>query len=251
MNPYAKSMVSDRTRRDALIAEHLPIARRIARRIARHLPSERALDDVLQAAYLGLAQAAERFDPHRGEPFLAFAELRIRGAVLDELRRGDILSRRSRVLARRIGRTITALEHTLGRPPEDEEVARALDVSVEVYREELEALTRVAFVDFDEQAADGPPVSRSFELPHTAMESSETIETLRTSLQALPERDATLLSLYYVEELTYAEIGQVLGVSESRICQLHGRAIARLKSRMDAADEPRRHPVIAEQRMSA
>lgn len=230
------SAARDQGTKNALVIEHAPMARRIALRIARKTPDWISSDDLVASAMIGLAEAADRWDSTRGEPFVGFAEKRIRGAVLDELRKGDLLPRRQRVKARQVGRTITTLENKLGRPPEDEEIAKALEVSVETYREELENLTKVGFIELPQQEnAEGFAVSPDAPgSPIHALEQADLMAEVRRGLDRLPERDAILLSLYYVEELTYAEIGRVLEVTESRVCQLHGRAMARLRAELQS-----------------
>jgi len=217
--------------RDRLIADHLDMARRIALKAARRLPERMSHDDVIAAAMVGLTEAAERYDGTRGEPFVAFAEKRIRGAVLDELRRGDLLPRRARTTANKMGHTIARLEQTLGRSPEDEEVAEAMGVTVEKFRDELAELSHVAVVELDPKG-DGGRVIDSNASPATNVERAQIVMRLRGALDRIPERDALILSLYYVEDFNYVEIGEVLGVSESRVCQLHSRALARLRAEM-------------------
>jgi RNA polymerase sigma factor for flagellar operon FliA len=231
MNAYARGGRSaDPSARDRLITEHAEMARRIALRIGRRVPNWISSDDLVAAALLGLAEAADRFDPRRGESFVAYAEQRIRGAVQDELRRGDIMPRRVRAQARKVGRTARELEQRLGRPPEDEEMAAALDVPVEEFREELESLTHVTVVELDHTA-----LSRAESREHgpaAVAEHRQLVGRVVGGLGRLPERDRLVLSLYYVEELSYGEIGRVLGVTESRVCQLHGRAVARLRAEL-------------------
>jgi RNA polymerase sigma factor for flagellar operon FliA len=216
------------------------MARRIALRIARRTPSRGSPDDLVSAAMVGLAEAVDRFDPSRGEPFVAFAEKRIRGAVLDELRRGDILPRRVRATARKVASVAAKLEQELGRPAEDEEMAARLEVSVETYREELSGLTQVSLVDLPAPDREdlGDLGSAEGQSPLEHAEKRELVAMVRNALEVLDRRDATLLSLYYVEDLTYAEIGQVLEVSESRVCQLHGRAMLRLRAALGLPDAP-------------
>ena len=227
MNAYARTMQVPVADRDRLIADHIGMAQRIARKVARRTPDWISEDDLIGAAMIGLAESAERFDPQRGEPFVAFAETRIRGAVLDELRRGDLMSRRARASARQIGKTLRRLEHALGRSAEDEEIAAALGVTLDVYRADLEMLTHVSVVDIDPHEAtlmdrgDGPAAEA---------ERHELQELLQRGLAQIPERDALVLSLYYIEDCNYAEIGEILKVSESRVCQLHARALTRLRA---------------------
>jgi RNA polymerase sigma factor for flagellar operon FliA len=227
---YARQASIDPAQRDRLIAEHAETARRIALHVARRVPDWISRDDLVAAALLGLAEAAERYDEARQEPFLAFAEKRIRGAVLDELRRGDLMPRRVRQKARHVGETVRSLEQKLGRPPEDEEVAAALGVDVAHYRDELEQLCHVTVSAFE---PDDHDASHATESPAAATEQKQILERVRAGLGRLGERDQLILSLYYNEELTYAEIGEVLGVTISRVCQLHGRAVARLKAEIE------------------
>jgi RNA polymerase sigma factor for flagellar operon FliA len=231
------SVPSSRLRsRDALIAEHVEVARRIARRMARRCPAWISVDDLISAGLLGLAEAAARYDDSRQEPFLVFAEKRIRGAILDELRRGDIMPRRVRQMARKVGATIRELEQRHGGAPGDEAIALALGVTVETYRDELEQLVHVsvgALDDIDVAAGeDGSPSKQ--------VERRELLGRVRDALGRLQERDILVLSLYYGDELTYVEISQVLGVTISRVCQLHGRAITRLRAEIEKAAEPSR-----------
>jgi RNA polymerase sigma factor for flagellar operon FliA len=211
--------------RDRLFAEHADMARRIALKLARRVPGLVSADDLVGAALLGLAEAVNRYSAERGEAFCAYAVARIRGAIMDELRRGDIMPRRVRRTARQLSRTVRELEHSLGRRPEEEEIARALDVSVEEYRERIEVLAQVAIVALD-------PMTDAASTPANAeheVERAQLVSRVRAALGRLPERDALVLSLYYDDELSYAEIGEVIGVSESRVCQLHKRAIAALR----------------------
>lgn len=231
MKAYATHANVRSSDRDRLIAEHIDMARRIALKAARRLPERMTHDDIVAAAMVGLTEAADRFDATRGEPFVAFAEKRIRGAVLDELRRGDLLPRRARTTANRMGHVIAKLEQKLGRRPEDEEVAEAMGVTVEKFRDELAELTHVSIIDIDGPGG-GAHVEDSASLPSTNAERAQIVGRLREALGEIPERDALVLSLYYVEDFNYVEIGEVLGVSESRVCQLHSRALSRLRAQM-------------------
>ncbi|MEM6990432.1 MAG: FliA/WhiG family RNA polymerase sigma factor [Myxococcota bacterium] len=226
-----------RRERDRLVTEHVGMAKRIALRVARRLPDGITNDDMIAAAYLGLTQAAERFDASRGESFVAFAEKRIRGAVYDELRRGDILPRRMRTMANKVRDVMRGLEQKLGRCPEDEEMAAELGVSPEEYRRDLEGLTHVSIVElpsvFQGAANDGS----GYESPVSATLRRDLVAKVLDSLQELPPRDAQVLSLYYIEEFSYAEIGEVLGVTVGRISQLHARAITRIRGMLADHEE--------------
>lgn len=228
---YAQQSRCSISQRDKLIADHIDIARRIAGRVARRCPPWVTADDLVAAGLLGLAEAADRYDDSRQEPFLVFAEKRIRGAVLDELRRGDIMPRRVRQMARKVGATIQELEKTHGGQADDTMVAKALGVSVETYHADLEQLVHVTVGALD-QLDHAPPVSGDAS-PAAQAERRELLGRIKQALQRLEQRDVLLLSLYYNEELTYVEIGEVLGVTTSRVCQLHGRAIARLRAELE------------------
>lgn len=216
--------------RDALIASHVDIARRISLRMARRCPAWISSDDLVAAGLLGLVSAAERFDGARGEPFLGFAEKRIRGAVLDELRRGDMMPRRVRQMARKVGATIAALEQQHGGPVADTAVADALGVSLTTYRADLEQLVHVTIGALDD--LDDGQVASGDTSPLLQAERREALDRVRAALARLGERDILILSLYYNDELTYIQIGEVLGVTPSRVCQLHGRAIERLRAEL-------------------
>lgn len=232
MRSYANAVVSH-GKRDHLIAEYAGMAKRIALRVARNVPDWMSRDDLVATAMVGLTEAAERYDDTRGEPFVAFAERRVRGAVLDELRRGDILPRRARQLARKIGTIIRELERKHQRPPEDEEIAAVLEVSVEEYRSDMAMLSQVGFVELGTEDSDAKFRISAEESPENQASKREMARKLKQGLDRLQERDAIVLSLYYVEELTLAEIGEVLSVSESRVSQLHTRALARLRAELD------------------
>lgn len=218
--------------RDRLIAAHLDIARRISMKMARRCPSWISSDDLVAAGNLGLAEAAARYDESRQEPFLVFAEKRIRGAVLDELRRGDIMPRRVRHMARKVGSTIQQLEKQHGGPVDDKTVAGALGVSLETYRADLEQLVHVTIGALD-QLDGAPPATSEDSSPLRQAERRQILARVKAALARLPERDVLILSLYYNDELTYVEIGQILGVTTSRVCQLHARAIARVRADLE------------------
>jgi RNA polymerase sigma factor for flagellar operon FliA len=227
--------MANSTARQQLITDHLDVARRIALRVGRRVPWL-SREDLVAAAMVGLAEAASRYELGRAEPFVAFAEQRIRGAVLDELRRNDVLPRRVRRTARRVEQVKQRLAHGLGRAAETDEIAAALGVTVEHYHAELEKLAHVDLLarEGQEHLSEAGNAARPA-TPHEQVEQRELARDLRAALAELPARDQTLLALYYNEELSYAEIGKVLGVSESRICQLHGRLVATLRARLDGA----------------
>ena len=234
MKAYAAQTRRPNAERDRLIAEHVEIARRISLRMARRCPDWIGREDLVAAGMLGLTEAAERYDDTRNEPFLSFATKRIRGAVMDELRRGDIMPRRVRQMARKIGATIQKLERTLGAAPTDEQVAQELGVTLDEYKEHLETLVHVT-VGALELGDDSMAFATADDSPEVQAGNRVAIGRVRAALEHADKRDVTLLALYYNEELTYAEIAEVLGVTVSRVCQLHGRAIARLRTELEGA----------------
>ena len=239
MKAYARTTTVRDPERERLITQHIDMARRIALRVARRIPPWMSQEDLIAAAMIGLTEAADRYDEVRGEPFVGFAEKRIRGAVLDELRRGDMMPRRVRTTARKVGSTIRDLEHRYGRPPIDEEIAAALGVTLDDYRENLEMLTHVSFVEIGaEPDQERNSISSPGATPLELVERAELVHRVKSCLGKLPERDGVVLSLYYVEEFNYSQIGDLLGVSESRVCQLHARALARLRVEIEGPETP-------------
>ena len=217
--------------RNQLISQHADMARRIALKMARRCPSWVAREDLVAAGLLGLTEAARRYDDTRAEPFIPFAEQRIRGAVLDELRRGDLLPRRVRQTARKVASVIRAIE-TSGEVATDQAIADAMGVSLETYRSDLAHLVHI-----DIESIDGDRASTLVDKERSPDELAsfrETLSRVKGALSLLEERDATLLSLYYIEELTFQQIATSLRITPSRACQLLWRAIERLRERLGA-----------------
>jgi len=226
MKAYAAHMKRSPQERDRLISEHIEIARRISMRMARRCPDWIAREDLVAAGMLGLTEAAERYDATRNEPFLAFAEKRIRGAVLDELRRGDIMPRRVRQLARKVTTAIRDLEQG-GDPPSEQKVADKLGVSLDAYRNGLSQLVHCELESLD--GGEGMLRADASESPELIAANRETLERVREALSRLEQRDVTILALHYLEELSYPEIAKTLSITPSRVCQLLWRAIERLR----------------------
>ena len=210
--------------RNRLIHDHTPVARRIALRMARRCPDWVAREDLVAAGMLGLIEAADRYDDTRAEPFVSFAEHRIRGAILDELRRGDIMPRRARQLARKIVAATQQLEQT-GEPVTDERVADAIGVTPEAYRRDLAALAHVQVAPLE-----GDTLPAGDEAPDVQAEQRNLLGRVQGALAQLPPRDVTVLGLYFLEDYTYQQIADALGITPSRVCQLLWRAIDRLRA---------------------
>ncbi|MEM9490188.1 MAG: FliA/WhiG family RNA polymerase sigma factor [Myxococcota bacterium] len=216
-----------RAERDELVRDHLPMAVRLARKIARRVPRQIGRDELESAAMLGLTEAASRFVPRRGEPFPAFAAKRIRGAVLDELRRHDMLTRRGREGARRLADAARAVERRAGRPATTDELAGQLGVSIAEVSQLQVRVQNPAVVSLEE--LHNGPATAAGEAPDEQYIRCEQRQTLHRALRSLPERDLLVLSLYYLEGLTLKQIGEVLDVSESRVHQLRTRALDKMR----------------------
>lgn len=229
--------------RTQLIHDHLPLVDIIARRMVTQVPAFMNRDDIKSAGMLGLLDAANKFDPAKNILFKTFAEYRIRGAILDEMRKLDWFSRSLRDKQNRIGKTITDLELQLGRDPEDHEVAKAMDMSLDEYRSILIEVSHLGCVSLNE-TLDHSEEGRSFldsltdDRPQTSpgarIEDQQLTSTIALILDQLSEKERLVISLYYYEELTQKEIAEAMELSEGRISQLHSQALIKLKSKLDA-----------------
>ncbi|HWB30804.1 MAG TPA: RNA polymerase sigma factor FliA [Vicinamibacterales bacterium] len=227
----------DPQQRDALVMAHVDLVRSMASRLGRRLPSQVELSELVSVGVLGLIEAANRYQPSLGVPFDAFARRRIHGAMLDALRGLDWVPRSLRKLQRDVDGAMSKLRHTLGREPEAEEIAAALGVSTREYEAKLDDLrladlAAVQAAGTGEESAGLLEVAIDDEGPYRQLERRELRARLVDALSQLPERERQILALSYEEELTLAEIGQVIGVGESRVSQLRTQAVARLRSMM-------------------
>ncbi|MBT2326660.1 RNA polymerase sigma factor FliA [Variovorax paradoxus] len=225
-----------------LLKQHQPMVRRIALQMIAKLPASVELDDLIQAGMIGLLDASTRYEDNRGAQFETFASQRIRGAMLDELRANDWGSRGLRQSARKVEAAIQALEHRLGRAPAEGEIAKELKMSLEAYQAQLQEIQgcQLLYVeDFTQGESDSPFLDQNARGARSERASDDPLEQLLESgfrhqlvdaIGALPERDQLLLNLYYEEELNLREIGAILEVSQSRVCQLHSQAITRLRA---------------------
>ncbi len=223
-------MNSDATSRDTLITDHLSMALKMARRMARRLPSSVSREDVESAALLGLTEAASRYDDSRSEPFMAFASKRVRGAILDHLRRNDLLTRRGRQEARRIANTARRLEIEHGRAVSDSEIAAKLGMSDEEFSTSYASLRDASVVHLEELNV--LPLSITSGTPMECIERQQIRAALARALESLDERSLLVLAFYYQEGLTLREIGEFLGVTESRVCQIHTQTLRTLRNQL-------------------
>jgi RNA polymerase sigma factor FliA len=229
--------------RDRLILGYSPLVKYVAGRLGSGLPAHVDEQDLVSYGLLGLIGAIERFDPDREIKFETYAIARIRGAIIDELRALDWVPRSVRSRARDIERAIAALEGKLGRAPTDEEIAQRLGLSGDELEESLAEISRSSIAALDElwtvSGSGGDQVSLIDTIedtaapdPQGALSQTEMREAIADAIARLPEREKLVVTLYYYEELTLREIGEVLGVTESRVSQLHTKAVLRLKARL-------------------
>ena len=228
----ARGLTSAIARRNEYATKHHALVGKVARRMARKLPSHVEMDDLISAGMLGLLDAADRFDPKRGEKFESFAEFRIRGAMLDALRSRDSLSRDMRRISTELKRASAGLANQLGREPSDVEVASHLGVAVDEIHARRAKLSGWSVVGFDDA---GPAfleqtMDESVADPCDVAAERELFGQMVDHIEKLPPKMQQVLSLYYCEDLNLKEIGHVLGVTESRVCQLHTEATKRLRA---------------------
>lgn len=216
----------------ALYDRFLPLVRRIAMRTVRTLPASVSVDDLVSAGWLGLVESLQRrTEAMDDEQFEAFASYRIRGAILDHLRSLDPLSRKLRGASRRITDAIADLTARLGRAPEEEEVSAEVGVDVETYRQLLADISEAGFARLEVTALTEPVAPDAS--PEQLVTQRELVDTAARAIEDLPERLKLVLSLHYQEDCTFREIGEILGVTESRVCQLHSETVHRLRATIE------------------
>lgn len=230
--------------RSALVLQYASLVKYVAARVANGLPATVDQGDLVSYGMFGLLDAIAKFEPARGFKFETYAIPRIRGAILDELRSMDWVPRSVRAKARRIETAMATFENEEGRSPSEEELAEQADLGLRELRDTLGQVARGGILGLDEMLSaggEGDGISVVDTVPDDQLgpgaqfEASEIRQILANSILALPERERTVLALYYYETMTLAEIGEILGVSESRVCQIHGKAVLQLRSRMVAA----------------
>ena len=238
----------DQKIRDRLILTYAPLVKYVAGRLGSGLPAHVDEGDLVSYGLLGLIGAIERYDPEREIKFETYAMARIKGQIIDELRSMDWVPRSVRSRAREIERAIAELENKYHRPPSDEEIAKQLGISEDEFQDNLTQISRSSVAALDElwtiSSSGGDTVSLIDTLqdpnsddPSLELTRTEVREALANAIGKLPERERTVVTLYYYEELTLREIGEVLGVTESRVSQLHTKAILRLKAKLQGSLE--------------
>ena len=234
-----------RETRDQLILHYSPLVKYVAGRVAVGLPQNVEQSDLVSYGIFGLIDAIEKFDPQRGFKFETYAIARIKGAILDELRSIDWVPRSVRAKARAIEKAYGKLESELHRTPTDKELSVELEMSDDQLQTTLNQISFIGLVALDEMLAGGDrgdsmtlgdTVADAGEGPVGAYEVEEMRHILADAINRMPEREKVVLTLYYYEGLTLAEIGSVLGVTESRVCQIHTKAVLQLRSRLAASE---------------
>lgn len=224
------------TARDWLVVHYASLVKFVAGRLAAGLPKSVDTGDLVSAGVFGLMNAIDKFDPANGAKFETYAIPRIRGAILDGLRALDWVPRSVRSRSRSVQDAIAQLEHQLGRTPTDEEIAAEIKITVEELEKWLSDIAAGSVGPLDHVAMDNTAAEADAQIqPGRAMEEGELRDAMRTEISKLPEREQAILILYYEDGLTLSEIGDALGVTESRVSQIHTKAVLQLRSRLAAA----------------
>ncbi|MCB1667013.1 MAG: RNA polymerase sigma factor FliA [Porticoccaceae bacterium] len=229
MSGVAAYTESQRKDLNSVVDDYLPLVKKIALHLIARLPAHVELDDLLQVGLLGLLQAKDSYDASQGASFGTYASFRIKGAMLDEVRRNDWAPRSVQRKMKDVSQAIRQLEGRLGRSVTDAEIAAELNLSLDEYYQVSRDLACSRLVSLDE--LDDPALEGGDD-PFSRIEGEGFRSALMESIQLLPEKEMLMMSLYYTDGLNLKEVGEVLGVSESRVSQIHGQALARIRTRL-------------------
>jgi len=244
---YADQQVSILNNPEALLKEYLPLIRYHADQLMRRTPDSIELDDMIDAGVLGLLDGAKRFDSTREVQFKTFVSYRVRGAMIDYLRAFDWMPRGLRDTSKALQNAMMVVEQQQGRPAEEDEIAQYLGVSLQEYRQRLDHVRTMSIVHFDDlpsvmgeddemnmlDVLEGDPEL----MPERQFLVNEFVNRLATAIDGLPKREGVLLTLYYYEELTMKEVALVLGLTESRVSQIHSQMVVRLRGMLKLDEE--------------
>jgi RNA polymerase sigma factor for flagellar operon FliA len=233
---YAAVMYQTEQSPEQLLTQYTPLVKRIAHHLLARLPANVQLDDLMQAGMIGLLDAARKYDFSKGASFETFVGIRIRGAMLDEVRRNDWLPRSVHRNGRRIAEATKAVEQRLGRDARDGEIAAEMGISLNEFQTMLADSSSGGVYSFDDVGLTDDVLAQQegghLPGPEAGVHDAGFRQALAEAISQLPERERLVLALYYDEEMNLKEIGAVLGVSESRVCQISNQAMARLRSRL-------------------
>lgn len=216
-----------------VVTEYATLVKRIARHVLSRLPSSVQLDDLVQAGLIGLMEAVRMYDPSQGASFETYATIRVRGAMLDELRRNDWSPRSLSRRVRQLSQATREIENRKGATATALEVAQTLNLSLKEYHQWVLEANNQNFFSLDSMEEFDSPGNADADSTYRNVEEDRRRDFLAEAIRSLSEREQIVLSLYYDKDMTLKEIGEVLGVSESRVCQIHGEATVRLRARMD------------------
>ncbi|MFQ5469306.1 MAG: RNA polymerase sigma factor FliA [Gammaproteobacteria bacterium] len=220
-----------------LVMQHAALVKRIAYHIMSRLPPSVQVDDLIQAGMIGLIEASRNYDAGQGASFETYAGIRIRGSMLDEIRKGDWAPRSVHRKARQVAEVVRQIENSTGRDARDHEVARELNMSLDEYHKTLQDASGCRLLSFEdmgitEDAVPSKSSNGGIASPFEGVQRDDFKRSLAEAISGLPERERLILTLYYDEELNLREIGSVIGVSESRVSQIHSQALIRLQARL-------------------
>lgn len=237
MNGAAMYVTYDDKASEDLVTKHAGLVKRIAYHLMSRLPPSVQADDLIQAGMMGLLEASRNYDATQGASFETYAGIRIRGSMLDEIRRTDWTPRSVHRKARQVAQAVREIENECGRDARDVEVAEKLNLTLNEYHRILQDSTGCRVFSIDDTGVNGDEYSQpipddSTNQPLEELQSSDFKTALAKAIAGLPERECMVMAMYYDEDLNLREIGDVLGVSESRVCQIHGQALIRLRARM-------------------
>lgn len=234
--------------KEQIVLEHTPLIRYIVNRIAVRLPSHIDLDDLHNTGVIGLMDAIEKYDPEKNCKFKTYAEFRIKGAILDQLRSLDWVPRSVRQKSRKLERAYGEVEQRLGRTASEDEVADSLGIQIDKFHELLNQVRGISLVNLEEIRGTNPDGDRTgtfsdivedvhSENPFASLKVSESKQVISDTISTLPEKERLVISLYYYEDLNMKEIGAILGITESRVCQIHTKSVLRLRAKLKGLAE--------------
>lgn len=236
-----KTDVYNQYQKEDMVDKHVLLVKRIAYHLKSRLPANILLEDMIQSGMIGLLEASNNYDATQGASFETYASIRIRGAMLDEIRKNDWAPRSVHRNSRRVAEVVRKIENEKGRDARDSEIAEALDMEMDDYNRILQDACEHKILSFEEIGIGDESILDNIPNPQTGvldiLQKDDLNEQVANAIAGLPERERMVMALYYAEELNLREIGAVLGVSESRVSQIHSQAVIRLQSRLTKKDQ--------------